>query len=483
MKKAFLVFAITLAAASICNAQTRQERLTNHVYWFASDSLNGRAAGTPDAAKAADYIVEEFKEIGLTPFFDDWFHWFSVPGYKDRTFHNVVGKIEGSDPILKDEYIVIGAHYDHLGFRRGEIYNGADDNASGTAAVIEIARELMKNPQALKRTVIIAAFDAEELGLFGSNALSDTLDVSKVKLMMSIDMVGWLHIGKTLKMEGAATIRNGKKILSENAKKVNLAITPVNFEYSIMTATDTQGFAEKQVPTLAISTGLKSPYHKPEDDAVLVDYEGLDKITGYLSDVTKDFACDQNFGPSGRLSYKHRDTRIFEVGATAGMGFSYFNFVNSAVKGKPGFAWNGGLVFQLNMGKMLSLKASPCFEQVACKYPDAADVFNSYLKWKQNAITVPVDLIIHKRANKPIYPFAGIGGYYSRMLSNGFRGSDAECPDVRQNQGGMEWCFGTRLYFLELSVCFRYQLNNLFTEPSAPVVRNRETMFNLTYYF
>jgi len=476
-----------LAAATfvsvIMTAQTRQERLSDHVYWFASDSLNGRSAGTPDAARAADYIAGQFQEIGLTPFFDDWFQWFSSTGYPDRNFHNVVGKIEGSDPILKDEYIIIGAHYDHLGVKKGQIYNGADDNASGTAAIIEIARELMKNPQVLKRTVIFAAFDGEEIGLFGSDALSDIVDIDKVKLMMSIDMVGWLEIGRTLKMEGVATIKNGRRILTGNAQKVNLAIKPVNFEMSIMTATDTEGFAKKKVPTLAVSTGLKSPYHKPEDDAEFIDYEGLDKITGYLSDVTTEFACKEDFGPSGKLAYKHRGLKPVELGLTAGLGTSYHHYKTAGFNGKAGFAWRGGLSVQFNMGRRLSLRLTPSFDQLTCKYPDAGDIYGNALKWKQSAVTVPATLLLHTKATSPQYPYAGFGGYYSRMLSNGFKNCDEICPEVNKNQGGIEWCIGARMYYLDLSVCFRYQMNNLFVDASSPVVRNRETLFNLTYYF
>ena len=83
----------------------------------------------------------------------------------------MVGVIEGSDPELKNEYIVLGAHYDHLGVRNGKVYNGADDNASGSAALIEVARELFSKRDSLRRSVIIAAFDAEELGLWGVQSL------------------------------------------------------------------------------------------------------------------------------------------------------------------------------------------------------------------------------------------------------------------------------------------------------------------------
>ena len=160
-----LLSAALLWSAADASAQSREERLAEYVYYFASDSLRGRKAGTPDAAKARDYIVARYKECGLKPFFGGDF---VIPFEKDgNQFANAVGVIEGNE--LKDEYIVLGAHFDHLGVKRGAIYPGADDNASGSAALIEVARELVSRRDELKRSVIIAAFDEEELGLYGSN--------------------------------------------------------------------------------------------------------------------------------------------------------------------------------------------------------------------------------------------------------------------------------------------------------------------------
>ena len=142
------LLAAFMASTATTYSQTRQEKLTNHVYYFAADSLKGRAAGSEDAAKAAAYIVREFESIGLKPLYEDWYMPFSQKG---GNYKNVVAVIEGCDPALKDQYIVLGAHYDHLGIKKGEIYNGADDNASGTAAVIEIARALYPQRESLRR--------------------------------------------------------------------------------------------------------------------------------------------------------------------------------------------------------------------------------------------------------------------------------------------------------------------------------------------
>ena len=120
------------------SAQTRQERLAEYVYYFASDSLRGRKAGTPYAEKARYYIVARYKEVGLKPYLNNDF---VVPFSKDGVqYANVIGVIEGNS--LKDEYIVLGAHFDHLGVKNGEVYPGADDNASGSAALIASASSI-----------------------------------------------------------------------------------------------------------------------------------------------------------------------------------------------------------------------------------------------------------------------------------------------------------------------------------------------------
>ena len=382
--------ACCIVLAALCApvfSQTRQERLAGHVYYFASDSLKGRAAGSEDAAKAAAYIVKEYESMGLKPFYDDWYMPFSRGG---RNYANVVAVLEGNDPVLKDQYIVVGAHYDHLGVKNGKIYNGADDNASGSAAVIEIARALCANRDKLKRTVVIAAFDAEELGLYGSNALAarmidkDSLDV---RLMMSVDMVGWYKATNSLTLEGVATIRDGRRLLQ--SEKLNLKFK--NFESSPMTATDTEGFAKKQVPTLAATTGLKSPYHKPEDDAELIDYEGLDKVTDYLAGLTLEAASDESFAASGKVARKHRGVApVIEAGLSLAEGNTQLLFPQAGFNGKTGFSWGGAFSVQLNFGRhrRFGLKADAIYARTKAGYPDESNLFASSLKMLSSTSTM-----------------------------------------------------------------------------------------------
>ena len=476
MKK--LAFCILLATLSVTvYSQTRQERLTEHVYYFAADSLQGRQAGTIYANKAAAYIVDEFEAMGLKPFYDDWYLPFVAPGtdnYKD-----VVGVLEGNDPVLKNEYIVVGAHYDHLGVKNDKVYNGADDNASGTAAVIEIARALLAHKDELKRTVVIAAFDAEEMGLYGSNALAERMigqDSLDVRFMMSVDMVGWYRATNSLTLEGVATIKDGRKVLQ--SEKINLKLK--NFEWSPVTATDTEGFAKRQVPTLAVSTGLKSPYHKPEDDADLIDYEGLDKVTDYLTDLTLEVASDEDFASSGRVARKHSGKNpVFEAGLSAGIGSSWLEFPNAAFDGKNGFTYGAGLSTQLNFGmaRRFGIKAEAIYMRKSLFFPDEAALYESSLKYKGDELMVPVELIYQGSGRGTAY--LGIGGYYDRRLKTSLATSQV----VRPVDYGLSYEFGLKIGGIGMSWIFMSSLTPFFKEEGAPHALQGTCVWRLHKFF
>ena len=473
-------FSLILLLAALCApafSQTRQERLTEHVYYFASDSLKGRAAGSADAAKAAAYIINEYESMGLKPFYDDWYMPFSRGG---KNYANVVAVLEGNDPVLKDQYIVVGAHYDHLGVKDGKIYNGADDNASGSAAVIEIARALCANRDKLKRTVVIAAFDAEELGLYGSNALAQQMidqDSLDVRLMMSVDMVGWYKAKNRLELEGVATIKNGRRLLQ--SEKLNLKLK--DFETSTFTATDTEGFAKRQIPTIAASTGLKSPYHKPEDDAELIDYAGLDKVTDYLSDVTLEVATDENFASSGKVARKHRSgSPIFEVGLNIDEGNTQLLFPKAGFDGKSAFTWGGGLSAQLNFSRKpntFGLKAEALYLQAKARYPDEANLYASALKYKGSELRVPVELIYQGGGTGTLS--LGFGGYYGWRFKTELPVSQT----IRREDYGLSWEVGMKVGGTGLSLIWMSSLAPFFEGDAAPLVRESTALFRISKFF
>lgn len=472
--------ACCLMLGGIASAQsTQQERLSHHVYVLASDSLQGRDAGTIYADKAAQYVVRQFEEIGVEPYFDGGYYQpFEVRGAD--TYKNIVGVIRGNDPVLKDEYIIVGAHYDHLGVKNDKVYNGADDNASGTATVIEMARLLKARQDQLKRSVIVVAFDAEEKGLWGSNYMSKQLDLSNVKLMMSIDMVGWLHKGKTLRLKGAATIKDGKKVLKEEAKKMHLEVDVDDFETSIFGATDTRGFAQKNVPTLYVTTGLKSPYHKPEDDADLIDYPGMDRITTYLADVTQCLANKTDLKSSGKISPIHGGKKkAFEIGPSIALTNTYVAFPDAGFDGKIKYGFDAGIATQLRLGRNTVLEVKALYEHLNAKYPDENDLYGAFLPYHQESVLVPVNLL-YKVGDFGMDFYVGIGGYYNYVLKASVE--DRPSLVVDQNQYGMSWSVGFQMGKVKFSGERRYQLNPLFVG-GQPKAHLRTGVFNFSYLF
>ncbi|MBR4756148.1 MAG: M28 family peptidase, partial [Bacteroidales bacterium] len=261
-------------------------------------------------------------------------------------------------------------------------------------------------------------------------------------------------------------------------EKLNLKLK--NFEWSPVTATDTEGFAKRQVPTLAISTGLKSPYHKPEDDADLIDYEGLDKVTDYLTDLTFEVASDENLAASGRVAGKHRSgVPILEAGLSLAVGNSHFNYPKAAFDGKAGFSYGGGVTAQLNFGhhSHFGIKADALFVQATAPYPDEADIFGSSLKYKGSELLVPVQLVLHGSGKGP--GFLGAGAYYGHK----FKTSLPVERTVNTEDYGLSFEFGLQSGNIGMSVTWLSSLKPFFAEENAPSVRQGAGLFRLTRYF
>lgn len=164
-------------------------RLMAALAFLASDQLNGRRTGTEGNAEARAFVIEGFEAAGVAPLGERFEHPFEFGSRSGATLQgvNVLGRIPGSE--TPERQIVVSAHFDHVGVREGEIYNGADDNASGTAALLEVAHALALSPP--KNTVVLAAFDAEEMGLRGARAFVAGLrdPAEEIALNVNIDMV------------------------------------------------------------------------------------------------------------------------------------------------------------------------------------------------------------------------------------------------------------------------------------------------------
>jgi aminopeptidase YwaD len=229
---------------------------------------------------------------------------------------NVGGFIEGNDPELKNEWIIIGAHYDHLGMGgegslyRGDepqIHNGADDNASGTTGVLELAEKFASQKDQVKRSIAFFTFSGEELGLLGSNYLVNNLPfpVEDAVTMINMDMIGRLK-DSSLIVYGTGTSSSWEDILNKyNDYGFNLTFNDEGFGPS-----DHSSFYGKKIPVLFFFTGTHEDYHKPSDDTEKINFEGQEKILSYIYDVVSD--VDQNpERPDYLLVERKLDRQVF----------------------------------------------------------------------------------------------------------------------------------------------------------------------------
>lgn len=219
--------------------------------------------------------VEEYLDANLEPVSAPLAEWTidfacKFDAIKAKT-DNLIGVIEGEGP-LADEYVVIGGHYDHLGMGevgsragRREIHNGADDNATGTAAVMELARRYAKYDKKPKRTVVFICFSAEERGLLGAAHYCNqepVFDLGKTVAMINYDMIGWLREGK-LTIFGSGCGSTFDSILDNAAAGTKIVLNKVPSPFA---GSDHMPFYQKNIPVMFLHTGLTDTYHTPEDD-------------------------------------------------------------------------------------------------------------------------------------------------------------------------------------------------------------------------
>ena len=258
------------------------------VAFLASDDLLGRDTGSEGIEEAATYLEKQFKSFGLKPYFETYRDNFKV-AVSDA--FNVVGYIEGNDAKLKDEFIIVGAHYDHIGYsnviENDSIANGANDNAAGTAGVVALAK-YFANAKTNKRSIMFVLFSAEEKGLLGSKHLSSKLKAENFNLynMFNIEMIGLPMKDKNYK--GYLT---GHK-MSNMSDKFNEYIEDSNFigfyemaeTYQLFKRSDNYPFyLDFNVPSQTLSTSDDYIYyHQPGDEIDKLDYEHMANITNKL---------------------------------------------------------------------------------------------------------------------------------------------------------------------------------------------------------
>lgn len=279
-----------------------------HIGFLAGDALQGREAGCPGARIAAEYIVSRLREVSVAPLYDGYlqpFSAYSEERQKRKRYHvsldsiarisrgvhrrldlaNVLGVIPGTN---SDEYVVIGAHYDHLGcdntLAGDKIYNGADDNASGVSAVLQIAKAFKACGVKPKRSVIFAFWDGEEIGLLGSKYFMQTVgDSLRIRGYINFDMIGRNHKpGEPTHVVYFYTASHPQygQWLKEDINTYGLHLTPDYRAWNKPTAgSDNAPFAAAGIPIIWYHTDGHPDYHQPGDHSSKINYQKVTDIT------------------------------------------------------------------------------------------------------------------------------------------------------------------------------------------------------------
>jgi len=296
-------------------------RINDDVNYLSDDKLEGRGTGSKGEQIAAEYIASRFKNLGIkdkgsNKYFQNFS--FNKPSNphgqvsfdeteKDSMISskNVIGFIDNN----AEHTVVIGAHYDHLGYGGqgslhvgSEIHNGADDNASGTALMLDLAGQLKSTN--FNNNYLFIAFSGEEMGLLGSNYFvkNSTIDLSSINYMINLDMVGRLKEDKSLAVYGVGTSPVFKQTINSNNESFNLIENE-----SGVGPSDHTSFYVNDIPVLHFFTGQHSDYHKPSDDVEKINFEGIKEISDYIHLIITDL------NDNGKLSFRKTKNETEEV--------------------------------------------------------------------------------------------------------------------------------------------------------------------------
>lgn len=317
MKKIYFLF-LSFSISSFAFSQKALEKGLStinrqsaeaYIGFLASDALEGREAGKRGSVVASEYIKSLLQDMGIKPLNESYFQPFeaysrerqtktrfyvhpdSISIYKNERAYrkldmrNVLGCIEGKK---KNEYVVIGAHFDHIGMDEtlvgDKIYNGADDNASGVSAVLQIAKAFVESGQQPERTIIFAFWDGEEIGALGSQYfLLDFPNISSIKGYLNFDMIGRNNNEANPKhVVYFYTEANPEfgKWLKDDIKKYNLQLEPNYRSWDKpVGGSDNSSFAKKDIPIIWYHTDGHPDYHQPSDHADKINWDKLVEIT------------------------------------------------------------------------------------------------------------------------------------------------------------------------------------------------------------
>ncbi len=350
----FILFAF--AAETLLAQKNKADALQDlrvDVVYLASDMLEGRETGTEGEKLAAQYIAARFAKMGLKPagINNTWYQSFdfkhntnphAINGGEDRTGKNVLGYLDNGAKTT----VVIGAHYDHLGHggfsslaaNDHSVHNGADDNASGIAALLHIAEYLKMSGSAKNNNYLFMGFSGEELGLVGSKFFVEhaTIDLATVNYMINMDMVGRLNADKVLSINGVGT----SPLWKETLEKIKIGGIQIVTTESGVGPSDHTSFYFADKPVLHFFTGQHTDYHKPGDDSEKVNYEGLLDVSNFI------IALIEGLDTKGKLPFtktkdENQNRRAAEFKVTLGVMPDYVHNgegmrIDGVIDGRPG---------------------------------------------------------------------------------------------------------------------------------------------------
>ena len=307
MKNSFYLFLLFLSFTESLSSQSINESLVKkHIYTLANDSMQGRKAGTEGIEKAAKYIESKFKKIGLKYFNNNSFRQtFNYKNKRSRNqeelkLYNIIGFLDGNEK--KDEIVVISAHYDHLGMKSSGagdlIFNGANDNATGVAAVLALA-EYFKSKNNNSRSILFIAFTAEEMGLVGSNYFGKTISPESIVAGINIEMIGKESpFGPNTAWLTGFQRSNFGKIIQKNLSSSEFKIYPDPFiSYRLFFRSDNASFAKLGIPAHTFSTSHMDKdldYHKVTDEASTLNMKTITQTIKAIAIGTKSIIAGED---------------------------------------------------------------------------------------------------------------------------------------------------------------------------------------------
>ncbi|MGC8642449.1 MAG: M28 family metallopeptidase [Isosphaeraceae bacterium] len=271
-----------------------QARLEAFVKTLAAPEMEGRSGA--GARKAAALLIEEFRRLKLTPLFANRYEQ-EIPAREPGAVQgrNVGAILRGRDPKLRDQWVIVAAHFDHMGKRGNVIYPGADDNASGVAMMLEVARSIARAPEPPRRSLMFIGFDLEEIGLFGSRyfVAHPPVPLKQVVLFITADMIGRSFAGvcqHEVFVMGTEHVPGLRPWIDEAARDQPVKLGLLGSDVLILNRSDYGPFRTRHIPFLFFSTGENPRYHSPDDTPETLDYPKLTAISRVIHRVAASVA-------------------------------------------------------------------------------------------------------------------------------------------------------------------------------------------------